>query len=77
LSLARHVPAEDAGIRGGGWQHTMGFGLHGQTLGVAGLGNPGTRVARIGAAFGMEVLAWSQRLTGEAAARAGPRGGQR
>jgi phosphoglycerate dehydrogenase-like enzyme len=40
---------------------------------VVGLGNLGTRVARIGVAFGMEVLAWSQRLTAEAAARAGAR----
>jgi phosphoglycerate dehydrogenase-like enzyme len=73
LSLARHVPAEDAGIRGGGWQHTMGFGLRGRALGVVGLGNLGTRVAGIGGAFGMEVLAWSQHLTAQAAASAGAR----
>jgi phosphoglycerate dehydrogenase-like enzyme len=73
LSLARHVPAEDAAVRGGRWQHTMGFGLRGRTLGVVGLGRLGSRVARIGAAFGMEVLAWSQRLTAEAAASASAR----
>src|SRR5258707_8468862 len=39
LSLARHVPPEDARIRAGGWQQTMGVGLRGRTLGVLGLGN--------------------------------------
>jgi phosphoglycerate dehydrogenase-like enzyme len=71
LSLARHVPAEDAVIRGGGWQHTMGFGLRGRTLGVVGLGNLGRQVATVGRAFGMEVVAWSQRLTAAAADAAG------
>ena len=63
LSLARHVPAEDARIRADGWQHTLGFGLRGRTLGVVGLGNLGRQVATVGRAFGMEVIAWSQRLT--------------
>lgn len=67
LSLARHIPAEDAAVRAGSWQHTMGFGLRGRTLGVVGLGRLGSQVARIGLAFGMEVLAWSQRLTAAAA----------
>jgi phosphoglycerate dehydrogenase-like enzyme len=71
LSLVRHVPAEDRAIRDGGWQHTLGFGLHGRTLGVVGLGNIGRRVAQIGRAFGMEVLAWSQHLSGGIAADAG------
>jgi phosphoglycerate dehydrogenase-like enzyme len=71
LSLVRHVPAEDQAIRDGGWQHTLGFGLHGRTLGVVGLGNIGRRVALIGRAFGMEVLAWSQHLSGAVAADAG------
>jgi phosphoglycerate dehydrogenase-like enzyme len=63
LSLARHVPAEDASVRAGGWQHTMGLGLRGRVLGVVGLGNLGHQVATVGRAFGMEVVAWSQRLT--------------
>jgi phosphoglycerate dehydrogenase-like enzyme len=71
LSLARHVPAEDARVRAGGWQHTMGFGLRGRVLGVVGLGNLGLRVATIGRSFGMEVLAWSQHLTAAAADAAG------
>jgi phosphoglycerate dehydrogenase-like enzyme len=71
LSLARHVPAEDAAIRDGGWQHTVGFGLRGRVLGVVGLGHLGRQVAAVGSAFGMEVLAWSQHLTAAAAAAAG------
>ena len=71
LALVRHVPEEDRRIRTGGWQQTVGFGLHGRTLGVVGLGNIGRRVASVGQAFGMEVLAWSQRLSAAAAAEAG------
>jgi phosphoglycerate dehydrogenase-like enzyme len=71
LALARHIPVEDAAIREGGWQHTMGLGLHGRTLGVVGLGRIGTHVAAVGLAFGMEVLAWSHHLTAAAAASAG------
>ena len=71
LALARHVPAEDAAVRAGRWQHTMGLGLHGRTLGVVGMGRIGTHVAAVGLAFGMEVLAWSQHLTAATAASAG------
>jgi phosphoglycerate dehydrogenase-like enzyme len=71
LALVRHVPEEDRRIRTGGWQQTIGFGLHGRTLGVVGLGNIGRRVASVGQAFGMEVLAWSQHLSAAAAAQAG------
>ncbi|MCW2935116.1 MAG: D-2-hydroxyacid dehydrogenase family protein [Actinomycetia bacterium] len=71
LSLVRHVPAEDARIRVGGWQHTMGLGLRGRTLGVVGLGHLGRQVATVGLAFGMEVVAWSQQLTAAAADAAG------
>jgi phosphoglycerate dehydrogenase-like enzyme len=71
LALVRHVPEEDRRIRAGGWQQTVGFGLRGRTLGVVGLGNIGRRVASVGQAFGMEVLAWSQHLSAAAAAEAG------
>ena len=62
LALARHIPAEDRAIRDGGWQHTVGLELAGLTLGVIGLGRLGSQVARIGQAFGMDVIAWSQNL---------------
>jgi phosphoglycerate dehydrogenase-like enzyme len=71
LSLVRHVPAEDASLRDGGWQHTVGFGLRGRVLGVVGLGHLGKQVAAVGGAFGMQVLAWSQHLTVQAASAAG------
>jgi phosphoglycerate dehydrogenase-like enzyme len=71
LAVARHVAEEDVSIRGGGWQHTVGFGLRGRTLGVVGLGNIGRAVAAVGQAFGMEVLAWSQHLSAATAAAAG------
>jgi phosphoglycerate dehydrogenase-like enzyme len=68
LSLVRHVPAEDRAVRNGGWQHTLGFGLDGRTLGIVGFGTIGKRVAAVGQAFGMEVIAWSQNLSAKAAA---------
>jgi phosphoglycerate dehydrogenase-like enzyme len=63
LSLARKIPREAAAMREGAWQTTIGVGLHGKTLGVVGLGRLGTDVAKIGNAFGMQVVAWSQNLT--------------
>lgn len=62
LSLVRHVPAESAGMREGQWQHSIGGDLYGHTLGILGLGRLGSRVAAVGKAFGMRVLAWSSNL---------------
>ncbi|WP_448627720.1 D-2-hydroxyacid dehydrogenase family protein [Geodermatophilus sp. URMC 64] len=73
LAVARHVPQEDAAVRAGGWQQTVGLDLAGGTLGVIGLGRLGSRVAGIGQAFGMDVVAWSQNLTDERAAEVGVR----
>src|SRR6185437_14557664 len=53
------------------WQQTVGTDLHGKTLGVLGLGRIGSQVARIGNAFGMNLIAWSQNMTPEAAKAAG------
>ncbi len=71
LAGARHLVAEANAVRSGAWQHTIGDDLSGKTLGIIGLGHIGSRVAKIGAAFGMRVLAWSQNLTDEKAAGAG------
>jgi phosphoglycerate dehydrogenase-like enzyme len=71
LALTRHVPAEDAAMRAGGWQHTIGPELAGHRLGIVGLGRLGARMAAIARAFEMEVVAWSQNLTAERAAEAG------
>ncbi len=71
LGLARHVVPEANALRAGGWQATVGADLAGRRLGLLGLGKIGTRVARIGQAFGMAVSAWSPNLTAERAAEAG------
>ena len=71
LASARHIVAESNAVRGGGWQHSIGDDLAGKTLGLVGLGNIGVKVAKIGAAFGMQVIAWSQNLTAEKAGLAG------
>jgi phosphoglycerate dehydrogenase-like enzyme len=73
LAVARHIPQEDASVRAGGWQETVGTDLHGARLGIVGLGGQGSQVARIGLAFGMDVVAWSQNLTDERAAEHGVR----
>jgi phosphoglycerate dehydrogenase-like enzyme len=73
LAAARHLVAERQSVAEGGWQTTVGRELDRRVLGVLGLGRIGSRVARVGAAFGMDVVAWSQNLTPEAAAEAGAR----
>lgn len=71
LAAARRVVDESASVRGGGWQTAVGRQLGGTVLGVLGLGRIGRRVAGVGQAFGMDVIAWSANLTAEAAANAG------
>jgi phosphoglycerate dehydrogenase-like enzyme len=74
LGLARHVVTENGALRDGGpWQSTVGADLHGRTLALAGLGKIGAKVAAVGRAFGMDVLAWSRNLTEERAAEHGVR----
>src|SRR6201988_2506590 len=71
LGSARNLVAENTSLRGGGWQRSVGDDMAGRTLGVLGLGNIGGAVARIGNAFGMKVIAWSQNLTTARAAEVG------
>jgi phosphoglycerate dehydrogenase-like enzyme len=71
LALLRRIPAEDAGMRSGGWQTTVGGDLEGATLGLVGLGRLGRRMVPVAKAFGMEVLAWSQNLDPAVAREAG------
>jgi phosphoglycerate dehydrogenase-like enzyme len=71
LACARHIVTESNSVRSGGWQQTMGVDLRGKTLGVLGLGNVGSEVARIGSAFGMKLIAWSQNMTAETAKATG------
>jgi len=71
LSFFRHIPAEEQNMRTGKWQTTLGNTIHDKTLGLVGLGKIGAGVAKIGQAFGMKTLAWSQNMTAEKAAAAG------
>jgi phosphoglycerate dehydrogenase-like enzyme len=73
LAGARHITQESTALRAGGWQTTVGDDMAGHTLGIVGLGNVGAAVAKVGLAFGMNVIAWSQNLTVSAAAAVGAR----
>jgi phosphoglycerate dehydrogenase-like enzyme len=71
LAGARHIVSEANAVRSGGWQHTIGDDLSGKKLGIIGLGHIGSQVAKIGLAFGMSAIAWSQNLTAEKAGAVG------
>jgi len=72
LELARHIGYENARLKAGAsWQTTIGLDLEGLTLSLLGLGKLGVRMAEIGHAFKMNVIAWSQNLTAETCKAAG------
>jgi phosphoglycerate dehydrogenase-like enzyme len=72
LDLARHICYEQARLKAGArWQTTIGLDLEEMTLALLGLGKLGTRMAEIGQAFRMKVIAWSQNLTPERCREAG------
>ncbi len=72
LELTRRIGFENARMKAGEpWQVTIGRDLEGLTLGVVGLGKLGSRVAAVGKAFGMNVIAWSPNLTPEKANEGG------
>ncbi|MFI0405801.1 D-2-hydroxyacid dehydrogenase family protein [Actinomadura sp. 3N508] len=71
LAAVKRLPAELASVRAGGWTTRLGTSLTGRTLGVLGLGRLGSQVAAVGNTFGMRVVAWSQNLTTERAAKSG------
>jgi len=71
ISLMRQIPQEDQATRQGKWGTTVGMGLKGNTLGLLGLGHIGSLVARVGRAFDMNLIAWSQNLTRERAGECG------
>ncbi|HEY1795039.1 MAG TPA: D-2-hydroxyacid dehydrogenase family protein [Stellaceae bacterium] len=71
LGAARRIAEDHAFMRQGGWQTRVGHRLAGKTIGCLGLGRLGSAVARVGLAFGMKAIAWSQNLTAEKAAEQG------
>jgi len=60
MAATRFIPQEMARLRAGQWQTTLGWALHGRTLGIFGYGKLGSLVAGYGRAFGMNVLAWGR-----------------
>mgnify|MGYP001185860898 CR=1 FL=1 len=62
LGLARNFKEEFDNMYQGYWQSTIGIELKGKILGLIGLGRVGSQVAKIGKAFGMQVMAWSENL---------------
>lgn len=73
IATVRNLAEEHRSMRAGGWQTTVGMTLSGKTIGLLGLGRTGSRMAEYAKAFGMQVIAWSQNLTDEAAAAVGAR----
>lgn len=71
MGVTRNLVDEANSLRSGQWQIGIGSDLHGKTLGILGLGSIGKWIARYGLAFGMNVIAWSENLTAEAAAESG------
>jgi phosphoglycerate dehydrogenase-like enzyme len=72
LELARRVGRESAALKNGKlWQDSVGIDLCGKTLGIVGLGRLGGKVAALGQAFGMQVIAWSPNLTPQRCTEAG------
>ncbi|HJU84166.1 MAG TPA: phosphoglycerate dehydrogenase [Holophagaceae bacterium] len=71
FSLARHIPAADAGMKAGDWPKggLTGFELEGKKLAVIGLGRIGATVARKARGIGMEVAAYDPFLPPAVAAR--------
>lgn len=67
LAISRHIVPESSSLRNGEWQKEIGIDLKGKTLGIVGLGNIGSVIARYAKAFEMEVVAWSENLTLEKA----------
>jgi phosphoglycerate dehydrogenase-like enzyme len=74
MATVRNLAEEHRRVRDeGGWQSTIGTTLRGKTLGLLGLGKSGKVMNDYAKFFGMEVIAWSQNLTAEAAAAVGAR----
>ncbi|MPZ62723.1 MAG: D-2-hydroxyacid dehydrogenase family protein [Propionibacteriales bacterium] len=71
IAVTRHFAVEHDAVRAGRWQHRLGPGLAGRTLGVIGLGRLGSEVARLANAFKMDVIAWSRNLDATRAAEHG------
>ena len=73
IATVRNLAEEHRRMRDGAWQATTGMTLSGKTLGLLGLGRVGERMSEYAKVFGMQVIAWSQNLTDDAAEAFGAR----
>lgn len=73
LALARHIPQATQSMREGQWEKKkfMGTEIYQQTLGVIGIGQIGSLVARRALAMEMQVIAYDPHISPEAAATLG------
>jgi phosphoglycerate dehydrogenase-like enzyme len=71
LGWHKRLVESQLALRAGIWQPTLSSRVQGKVLGLVGLGRIGQQMARLGAAFGMEVLAWSPHLAPDHAAKSG------
>jgi len=71
FALFKKIPAANRIMHEGGWQGSVSETMNGKTLGLLGLGKLGEKVAKVGLALGMDVIAWSQNLTDERCAEVG------
>ncbi|HEU4617852.1 MAG TPA: D-2-hydroxyacid dehydrogenase family protein [Gammaproteobacteria bacterium] len=71
LALTKRIAIDDQAMRTGGWGTAANAGLKDKTLGIVGLGRLGSQAAKIGLAFGMRVVAWSENLTDARCAEVG------
>jgi len=74
LTFIRQIPHSWELMRGGGWREPRNFDavdIRGKVLGIIGLGRIGSRVSKIGNAFGLKVLACDPYLTEQDFEKAG------
>ena len=71
ISVLRRIAQTDRAMREGKWPSFAGRTLAGKKLGILGLGRIGREIAKLAAAFRMEVLAWGPTLTPERAGQSG------
>lgn len=71
MALFKKIPLEDTVMHEGGWQGDISEGMNGKVLGILGLGKLGAKVAKVGLALDMNVIAWSENLTKERCAEVG------
>jgi len=60
LASRRHLPHEVGRFKAGHWHSTIGWRLYDSTLGIYAYGHIGSGVARVGKAFGMNVVCWGR-----------------